>query len=595
MKARFQNQSLTFFLMCLSAVLLSACLPFFGQKTDYRFSGFNGVDTGMEVYLSEILKDRLMDDIEEETGSEEFTRATAYREYMIARDLETALRARGYYDASVEFVADEDRPLAGEFQIDSGAQYKIQSVTLEPAEIYQDYFDFSAINAGDPLDAETVLKTQAAMKDILGKDGCYFNLAIRHEVLLDQNAKTADLTFFIEKGAEANFGSVSFEGLESIKEAYIRKLLPWKEGDCFRRERIERFKTTLLESGLFSRAESVLPDAPDEDGRVDVVMSIRERAHRSIKGGLSYYTDEGVGLTLGWEHRNFLGQAEKLVTTLSVNQLKQSLGAEFSKPFFWRPDQTLFLNSSIRRQDTDAFEELGINFGGRISRKVTRRLTVSVGSNLALTQIEDSREKRTFGLVSFPVSAVFDNRDNSLDPTKGWLINATVRPVIDAFGESDPFTKIEGGARTYLTPTGSKNFVVALRADAGSIIGESRFDLPATERFYAGGGGSVRGYGFQEVGPFENGESAGGLSFATGSLELRNRFTETMGGVMFVDAGSVSDDTFPDFNNLAIGAGLGVRYFTGFGPLRFDVAVPLTEKDNLDRNYQFYLSIGQAF
>ena len=105
----------------------------------------------------------------------------------------------------------------------------------------------------------------------------------------------------------------------------------------------------------------------------------------------------------------------------------------------------------------------------------------------------------------------------------------------------------------------------------------------------------MRGFGYQEVGPYEDDRPTGGRSIVTGSTELRYKFTDTLGGVTFIDAGSVSDSVTPDLDNLSFGVGVGLRYYTDFGPLRFDVAVPLNQKDELDQNYQFYISIGQAF
>lgn len=574
-------------------LLLGGC-NLFSQKTNYTLDGLGTDHPVLEVYLQEILDDRLSEDIDLDEGSEEFARAESYREYTISGDLGVAMKAKGFYDGEVTFVDDPENPLSGTYQITPGEQYKISRILYRPEE-YQDSFDLGYLHEGSPLDAEMVLKTQEALKEVIGKDKCYFTLNVGHEVILDPDTQMAELTYVLEVGDEAQFGEVIFEGATSVENEYLQKLVHWERGDCFRAPRIERLKSRLMDTGLFSRVESILPEAPDENGIVPVTISLQERAHRSIKGGLSYYTDEGAGVTLGWEHRNFLGQAEKLSALLTASEIKQSLVFEFSKPYFLRDDQTLSLNTGIRQQDTDAFKELGFDAGAKISRKFNRNLTGSAGVNFSLSEIEDSFGRETYGLVSFPTSLVFDNRDNALDPQKGWLLNLNVKPVMDAFGQSDPFTKIEAGARTYIKPMDGAEFVLALRADTGTILGGDIDTIPATERFFAGGGGSVRGFGYQEVGPYLDGEPSGGLSFATGSIELRTKFTETLGAVAFLDGGSVSETTSPDFSTFAIGAGAGLRYYTGFGPIRFDVAVPLNEKENLDQNYQIYISIGQAF
>jgi translocation and assembly module TamA len=138
--------------------------------------------------------------------------------------------------------------------------------------------------------------------------------------------------------------------------------------------------------------------------------------------------------------------------------------------------------------------------------------------------------------------------------------------------------------------------VLAGRTSVGSMVGESRADIPANLRFYAGGGGSVRGFGYQLAGQLnDDDDPIGGRSLLELSGEARVRVTESIGVVAFVDAGTVYSSTVPDFSEtLRIGAGPGLRYFSPIGPLRLDVGFPLNPR-NSDDTWQLYISIGQAF
>jgi len=121
-------------------------------------------------------------------------------------------------------------------------------------------------------------------------------------------------------------------------------------------------------------------------------------------------------------------------------------------------------------------------------------------------------------------------------------------------------------------------------------------DVPADERFYAGGGGSIRGYSYQSVGPLSGGDPVGGRSLLELSTELRLRLGERFGFVGFLDGGSAFGAAFPDFDEeLLWGTGLGFRYFTAVGPLRLDFAVPLDRRHGIDDAFQVYISLGQAF
>ena len=137
--------------------------------------------------------------------------------------------------------------------------------------------------------------------------------------------------------------------------------------------------------------------------------------------------------------------------------------------------------------------------------------------------------------------------------------------------------------------------VLAGRFKMGSILGGSIPDVPADRRFYAGGGGSVRGYAYQAVGPrLSDNTPEGGLSLTEASVELRRQITRQWGVVAFVDVGSVGTTSTPSFQEFSTGVGIGLRYDLGFGPFRLDVATPVNPRQG-DAAVQVYLSIGQAF
>ncbi|MCP4621627.1 MAG: BamA/TamA family outer membrane protein, partial [Bradyrhizobium sp.] len=132
------------------------------------------------------------------------------------------------------------------------------------------------------------------------------------------------------------------------------------------------------------------------------------------------------------------------------------------------------------------------------------------------------------------------------------------------------------------------------RARVGSIMGIARDDLPPSRRYYSGGGGSVRGFGYQELGPRSpDGKPVGGRSFNEFAIEARYRFGN-YGIVPFIDAGQVYEGIYPTGKNIRFGAGIGGRLYTNFGPIRVDVATPIARKPG-ESKISLYISIGQAF
>lgn len=514
-----------------------------------------------------------------------------YQQDIVETDLVEKMKSEGYYDAAVSFAAG-DKEWSGAYTITSGAVYTIGKIAVKP-DAYAKYFKKDDLK-GQALNAAKILTLQADIYKAVQRKNCYFTLNLENRVTLDAENKTADIVFALDAGAKAHFADVIFSGNNTIKPSYLARFVPWKNGDCFERQQIESLKAALFETGLISSAEVVFPDAPAKDGAVPLTIVIKERAHRTVSAGLTYYSDEGPGVTMAWKHRNILGAGESVEANLKASQLLQSLDGKFTKPYFLRQDQTLSFNTSLNHENTDAYEKTGIEGGVAIKRNLSKRLTFSTGATLAISRIRDetTNEDNNYGLVSFPQTLVYDSRNHLLDPTKGWLLEGGVEPFVDAFGEADPFWKSVFSMRTYYAPT--PKTTLALRVKAGSILARETDNLPATERFYAGGGGSVRGFGYQEVGPSDKGEPTGGRALAEVSAEVRQKFNDTIGGVVFVDAGSVSDQVLPNFSDAAVGAGVGLRYYTGFGPVRFDVGVPLTNREDTD-SFQVYISIGQAF
>lgn len=588
------------FLRCIHLIViclvLSSCVAdrlLFWQddalNKNYTVSGLEG-HPEVQEYISTLVDDRFASFQSDENM--DMAAALSYHQEVVRRDLIKGMKAKGFYEAHISYSDLDEKN--GVYQVNSGKRSIVKTLQITPSS-YDEILDDLPLGEGKPLIAADVLAAQKTIHKELQKKSCAFDLFVSHKALLDRGDNTAKITFNVRQGKPASYGDISFIGNTDVSESFLQKHLTIKQGDCFRHDGIEKTRDKILSSGLFSRVDVVLPENNQQGGPIPVIFKVKERKQRTIKTGLSYYTDEGVGATAGWEHRNFFGSGEKVNVDLTLSTLEQSLGAKMKKPFFMRDDQSLLLNAEVKRSDTDAYEEIGFGTGFDISRQLNKRLSASVGSKIDISQIkENNEETKTFGLLSPHTSLKYDSRDDKLDPHKGWLLSADFEGFVDVLGEASPFVKSELGAQTYYEV--NKRLVLAGRTKIGTIAGTETDDIPATERFFAGGGGSVRGFGHQEIGPQESdGDPAGGRSLFEASFETRLKFTDTLGMVAFVDTGHVGDKVIPTFDSLSIGAGVGARYYTDFGPLRLDVGVPLSGDENTDQNFQVYISIGQAF
>ncbi|GAA0579022.1 autotransporter assembly complex family protein [Caenispirillum bisanense] len=515
------------------------------------------------------------------------------------------LRSRGYYAATMDARIDrEATPVRVVIDITPGPRYRVGSFDITyaggfiPPGAPVSIADLE-LEEGTPAIADDVLDQVAALPGELQRRGFPFARVAdsRHVVNHDDRQLRTEVT--LDTGPLASFGPLSVSGLTRVEEEYLHRLAPWVEGEQWDEEKVEAYRTALLGTGLFRSLQVGHPDDLGPDGRLPVEVEALEARHRTVGAGVRFSSDIGFGAKAYWEHRNLFGQDEDLRLSLTLSQLQQEVAANFQKPAWLRPDQTLVASVIGNIEDTDAYERTGATASVGIQRQFNELWRGGARVSLEFAKLKErEQEETTVGLIGFPVNVIRDSTDDRLNPTEGSVFAATLTPFA---GASDTqallFARAEASASAYWAPFDSDRLVLAARGATGTIVGEDLFDVPADKRFYAGGGGSVRGYQYQLLGPLDRfGDPTGGLSVIEANFEARIKVTDSIGIVPFIDGGQVFEARYPDFSeDILWAAGLGFRYYTGIGPLRLDVAVPLNARDDVDDAYQFYLSIGQAF
>ncbi|MGE0754716.1 MAG: autotransporter assembly complex family protein, partial [Alphaproteobacteria bacterium] len=487
------------------------------------------------------------------------------------------------------------------FNIRPGAQYMFGAVEMEldaagEGVTLPSRADLRA-QPGQAALTASVIEDQDRIEKWLEDNHCLFSHETRHQAVLDHTQRQVHITYHVMAGPVATVGPIKFTGQETIAAEYLRKGMTLQAGECFKRSKVNEAQVKMQRSHLLSSAKAVVPDAPNADGSVPLTFMVTESKPRSIKAGLNYSTDIGPGFSAGWEHRNFFSAGEKVSAELSVTPIEQMLSTAFEKPYFLRDDQTLKLKAIIKQEDSDAYRTSGLTLSGDVDRKLGNGWTAGAGASYGFERIKDQNSTEDVALLSFPVFASQDKRNDTLEPTEGWTLDIKTAPAFDTLGFNSNYVKSSvAGTYYYAIPVASEP-VIALRAASGGITGSSTDDIPASKRFYSGGGGSVRGYGYQLAGPLDSeNDPLGGRSFLEFSTELRFRFAEDYGFVTFLDGGSAFNSAYPDFEeDLLFGAGIGFRYYTGFGPIRADIAIPLDRREGIDDAFQLYFSIGQAF
>jgi translocation and assembly module TamA len=523
------------------------------------------------------------------------------------QSLQQVLESQGYYAGSVHVRLDEDaQPVEAAIQVDLGPQFTIDR--LDVAFTSEDHAPGLSLvpraanpelPAGVPARAADVLAAEQRILTRLQQSGYPLAKIADQSYSVDMVRHTMQVAIKIDHGGPWTFGPVTLKGGEGVEPGFVLRKAPFKEGAQFNTKLLADYRTALEGTGLFNSIliEPVPAEAPG-NGELPVRVTLRERPRRSISVGGKYSTSEGAGLTVGWQHRNLFGRAHTVTVNLTIATIAQELNIGYRFPEYSRSDQTLFAGVDLKNQDTDAFEEKSFTSQIGVERKINKALRISFAAEPEISVIKDDDGTHHVQLLSFPLIANYDTSNDVLDPSHGIRAQLKISPST-GYGDGSPlsFVTIEGSAATYYRVIAKPQTVLALRTRLGFIAGEPTADIPADHRFFAGGGGSIRGYGYQKVGPLDaNNDPLGGRAVAEIGGEFRIRVTNSIGLVPFLEAGNVYGGAHgQEGSGIRVGAGLGVRYYTAIGPLRFDVGVPLNRRKEVDDAFQVYVSIGQAF
>ena len=514
--------------------------------------------------------------------------------------LQDLLRTHGYYQATLTAHINHDRdPIRVRLHVDTGPQYTLRTIEIEPATPFDGPWPSPAdigLEPGQPAHARPVTRGTDRLRRFWAHHGYPFAHVPPPTVRVEHAARAMDLHWVTDPGPLAAFGPTTFHGIETVAEDFLRNKLPWETGDRYDGDAVRRAQRRLMDADLFSVARIQPAEALESDDQLPLRIELQERRQRSVTLGGGYHSDEGARVRLGWEHRNAFSRGERVTTQATVSEIGYVGLGRFRKPDWRRLDQNLTLSLRAARDEPDAFRSRNLTTLLQVHRPLRPGWVGSLGIGYRYTDVEQIGESEYFGLIYSPASLEWDRSDDVLDPRSGWRFSLGTAPYRDVLDTEVFFLKSRATLTTYLPITPQRALTLASRLSAASVIGAAREAIPADERYYAGGGGSIRGYAYQSVGPLEGNRPVGGKSMVLVSNELRWQWTRTLGMVAFIDGGmAYADSEWGNVDDFRWGAGGGFRYFTPVGPLRFDVAFPLDRRSGLDDAYQFYISLGQAF
>jgi translocation and assembly module TamA len=531
-----------------------------------------------------------------------------------ARLAERLLRSEGYYDGvattTIGMPANPGEEMLVSLTATPGARYTLGAIEVVSASAQARALALEALDldSGAPIVAAEIETAEAAIALRLPEQGYPFAEVGARDLLLDERTHSGDYTLPVEAGPRSRFGAIRTDGDPVFDADHVTMLTRFDRGELYDSRLVDDLRQALIATSLLSTV-SVEPVRTGEmlgDGEeaVDLLVGQTAGPRRNLGGSVGYGTGEGIKLTGSWTHRNLFPPEGSLNVTAVAGTQEQSLGTAFRRSNAGQRDRTFALGASVARRDFDAFNAQTIQLNGSLSRASTpiwqKKWTWSVGAEIIATretQFEVARQDRarsTYFIAALPLQLSYDGSDSLLDPRRGFRVSGRLSPEAQkrSGGGFDSYGRLLLETSAYVPV--SDSLVMAGRARVGSIIGAGRADIAPSRRYYAGGGGSVRGFGFQELGPKDIDDNPiGGRSLTEFAIEARYRFGN-FGIVPFFDAGRVGTGSTPSLSSMRYGAGIGGRYYTNFGPMRIDVATPINRQPG-ESKIALYISIGQAF
>ena len=586
-------------IVALAAALVSGAPT--RAEVNYRAEITGAEDSDLASLLDIVSELKTLE--EKPPVSEEALRRRAERDLERLAD---AAHSLGYWDADFSFDVDTSTETAKvTVTVKQGPLYLVASVKVlgsdgQSLSVPQDG-EKLPLKPGDPARTTPIVATETALVAAFGDSGHPFAKVDNRRVEIDRDAKTMDVAYTLDPGPVMRFGSVGISGLERLNPAYVEGRVRWQGGEIYDESKVEETRRALIETGLFSTVRITPTADPEHPGEVRMTIDTTERLHHTLGVGLAYNTSQGFGARAFWEDRNLFGNAESLRLSADVGQQLDAFRANFRRPDFLAIDQDFLATAEAVNDTPVAYRSRRATATVGIERRVDHWLTGGVsflGQQANVTQLANvaGRGTQRYQLAGLPAYVKFDQTDNLLNPTTGYRAQLNVTPVRTFSGSHLTFVTNLLSGSTYWPLGSTQRTILAGKLALASLDGAPLGQLPADQRIYAGGGGSIRPYGWELAGPLApNNKPIGGRSSMVLNLETRIKITETIGIVPFIDAGSFYESPVPQLGRtLLYGVGIGARYYTAFGPLRLDVATPLHMR-SADSAIHLYISLGESF
>ncbi|CDG16149.1 autotransporter assembly complex protein TamA [Xenorhabdus doucetiae] len=517
----------------------------------------------------------------------------------VEKAIRQGLRPLGYYEPTVVFTYQENTPPARPVltaKVTLGEPVRIAKVNIDLAGGAKTDKDYAALIRKNRPKEGTILNHgeyedfKSALTNLAVKKGYFDAVMKKSELGVAEALHESIWDFDFDSGQRYRFGPVTFHGSQ-IRETYLHNLIPFKQGEYYTSEQLAEFNRRLVDTGWFNSAV-VVPDfnlgRNSQDKVLPLNASLVPRSANYVELGGGYATDVGPRVQAKWKKPWLNSRGHSLSTSLNLSAREQIIDASYKMPLKVNPLEEYYqLQTGYKRKDIN--DTIADTATLNLSRNWDRFTGWQYGVNLrwSLSHFTQANVTNTTVLLYPGVSLSRIRQRGGTMPYWGDsqrysfdISDTTWRSNVDFFVLQAHHVWI----RTY-----RENHRFVVRADLGWIETNEFDQVPPDLRFFAGGDRSIRGYKYQKISPTDSqGKLTGASKLAVGSLEYQYNIYGNWWSALFVDSGEAVNDIRR--SNFKTGAGMGVRWASPVGPIKFDLATPIGDPDS--HNVEFYIGLG---
>lgn len=495
----------------------------------------------------------------------------------------------GYYSAKITFSI-HDAEVA--FHCNLGPKYLLKSFSItgiDPPQVVK-------LKIGQSISTQEIIDAENSLLWQLKKAGYALCTITKRDCVANTEEHSLAITIHVEPGPLLHFGPSTIVGTESVLPETVNKYITWKEGAPYSPVDIEKTQNNLEKTGLFSSVIITEEHENIKNNLVPLTLNVQESKHRSVGAGIAYTTAYGPGVKAQWENKNLRGLGDRLTFRTELWQKYQTILLSMTRPHFHDCDQDLIYVAEYDKLKNIAFDSRSYNLSAIVQKRISANTEAMTGLRLEWLHSRNFEGSNFYRLFKLPMQLKWSSANNLLDPTKGQTYNIKLTPSTN-FMRASFFYVIHTSTLSGYHSLFNNRLTLAAKVVFANIMGAGRNTIPPPDRFYGGSENVMRGFRAYTISPLHDKRiPIGGRSMLAGSLEARIRTAGDLGYVCFYDVGNVYKRNVPELNiHQFHSVGLGLRYSTPIGPLRFDVAVPINRRHNIDPSFQIYFSIGQSF